>query len=261
MGAFLALGSAVAPPAQADEFDWLSDLFDPSAWAASGWDATSWWDSAGWGNLDLSWADPLAGIAVGSALTTDFDQWLVDAVINSGQAALANPFIAQVVSVVNDPFVYLFGRELLGNGIDEFTGTNDSLFGSWGIFGNLGDGGFLFGNGGLGAAGADGGDAGWIGNGGNGGAGLDSIDAQVAGGIGGNGGTGGWLLGNGGLGGAGGAGFNGIDGAGSAGGAGGDGGASGFWFGSGGTGGAGGAGGRGADAISTSPRRTGRQWC
>lgn len=62
VGAFLALGSVVAPPAQADELDWLSDLFDPSVWSASAWDSTPWWDS-----LDLAWNDPLAGAAFGSS--------------------------------------------------------------------------------------------------------------------------------------------------------------------------------------------------
>ena len=39
VGAFLAFGMApltVAPPAQADEFDWITDLFDPSTWLAAG---------------------------------------------------------------------------------------------------------------------------------------------------------------------------------------------------------------------------------
>jgi hypothetical protein len=56
-------------------------------------------------------------------------------------------------SVVNAPFVLLFGRDLIGNGIKDFTGTNGSLIGSSGLFGDLGDGGFLTGNGGAGAPG------------------------------------------------------------------------------------------------------------
>ncbi|ORA77447.1 hypothetical protein BST29_23355, partial [Mycobacterium malmoense] len=54
---------------------------------------------------------------------------------------------------VNAPFVALFGRDVIGNGVNGFTGTNTSLIGQTGWFGNLGDGGFLFGDGGTGAAG------------------------------------------------------------------------------------------------------------
>lgn len=69
---------------------------------------------------------------------------------------LTQDFIAgneQLLALINQPFVDLFGRDLIGNGVDGFTGSNDSLFGSTGWFGDLGDGGFLFGDGGAGTDG------------------------------------------------------------------------------------------------------------
>lgn len=174
VGAFLALGVVGAPSAQADGLDWLADLFDPSGWESPQWDSANWWDG-----LDFSWAEASAGPALGEVVT-GFDQWLVGAVHDAGQSALTDPFVGQFITSINEPFVYLFGRVLVGDGIDGFTGTNDSVFGSSGAFGDLGDGGFLFGDGGTGATGADGGNAGWIGNGGDGGDGLDSTDIDAA---------------------------------------------------------------------------------
>src|SRR5690625_7174733 len=88
-------------------------------------------------------------------LHTEIEDWIND------------PANTAFLDLLNQPFVELFGRELIGDGLDDFTGTNDSLLGSTGIFGDLGDGGFLFGDGGDGAdgttdhlAGMTGGDAG-----------------------------------------------------------------------------------------------------
>jgi endoglycosylceramidase len=180
------------------------------------------------------------------------------ATIAASQDYINSPAGQALDSALNEPSVLLFGRDLIGNGVNGFTGGNDSLLGSSGLFGNLSDGGFLMGDGGTGAAGvagvdhgagAVGGSAGLIGTGGTGGGGVD-------GGVGGAGGAGGLLLGDGGVGGAGGLGEAGVDGG--AGGAGGVGGAGAhLLFGDGGNGGAGGngvdgaAGGAGGDGGST----------
>ncbi|HEU4361930.1 MAG TPA: cellulase family glycosylhydrolase, partial [Mycobacterium sp.] len=175
------------------------------------------------------------------------------------QDVITSPAIAPLLTLINQPFVTLFGRDLIGNGITvgdplgdgtAWDGVNDSLFGSSGVVGSLHDGGFLLGDGGTGTAaglGSDGhlvaagagGNAGLIGDGGAGGAGLTAgISAASAGGA---GGSGGWLFGDGGSGGAGGAG--GADAVGSHGG---DGGNATALFGSGGAGGAAGNGGTAA---------------
>ncbi|MFY2861503.1 cellulase family glycosylhydrolase, partial [Mycobacterium sp. THU-M104] len=180
------------------------------------------------------------------------------ATVAASQDYIGSPVGQALDSALNEPSVLLFGRDLIGNGVNGYTGGNDSLLGSSGLFGNLGDGGFVMGDGGAGAAGAAGvdhgagmagGSAGLIGDGGAGGGGVD-------GGIGGAGGAGGLLLGDGGVGGAGGLGQAGVDGG--VGGAGGIGGAGAHvLFGNGGTGGAGGAGvdgaagGAGGDGGST----------
>jgi len=77
------------------------------------------------------------------------------------QGWISGPIGQLVDPVINEPSVVLVGRDVIGNGVDDFTGANTSLLGSSGIFGNLGDGGFLAGNGGTGVtgvAGVDGGD-------------------------------------------------------------------------------------------------------
>jgi hypothetical protein len=113
--------------------------------------------------------------------------------LNTAATGLAQDWITGPIGqtldpIINAPSVFLVGRDVIGNGIDDFTGTNDSLLGSSGIFGNLSDGGIVAGNGGTGAAGVDGGaggaggSAGLIGDGGAGGTGIDS-------GAGGNGGS------------------------------------------------------------------------
>ncbi|MGF2944350.1 hypothetical protein ACQV26_04080, partial [Mycobacterium sp. Lab-001] len=95
----------------------------------------------------------------------------------TSQDYLASSLGQTVDPIVNAPSVYLFGRDLVGDGVNDFSGTNHSLLGSSGLFGNLGDGGFLFGDGGVGAAGvvgvdhgagSAGGSAGLIGDGGAG---------------------------------------------------------------------------------------------
>ncbi|MEB3063874.1 hypothetical protein [[Mycobacterium] zoologicum] len=189
--AFLAGGmtSVAAPTAHADLWDVFVDplvnVFD------GGTAADSFTDFSG------------SAVALDPS---DFGQSVNDAL----QVWLASDSGAQVAEMLNAPFVYLFGRDLIGNGVDDFTDANTSLLGSTGLYGDLGDGGFLFGNGGAGAdgvagvndgAGWAGGSAGMIGNGGDGGAG-------VAGAAGGAGGDGGSMFGNGGNGGAGGAGGN-----------------------------------------------------
>lgn len=117
----------------------------------------------------------------------------------------------QLLDIINVPFVEVFGRNLLGDGIEigeisgatgeVFDGTNDSLLGPLMAdlhidLGSLHDGGFLFGDGAAGldggvdgnpsAMGMTGGNAGLIGNGGAGGDGADG----GAGFVGGAGGTG-----------------------------------------------------------------------
>ncbi|ORA66886.1 hypothetical protein BST25_22980, partial [Mycobacterium heidelbergense] len=74
-------------------------------------------------------------------------------VYTAGQTWIASPTGQQVDGVINGPFVALFGRDLIGNGVNGFTGANTSPIGGIGANGSLADGGFLFGNGGTGAAG------------------------------------------------------------------------------------------------------------
>ncbi|WP_353585455.1 PGRS repeat-containing protein, partial [Mycobacterium sp. UM_Kg1] len=173
----LGMSPASTAPAVADFDDFLAPLWDaisaaqvePDLFAAVGVELpfVAQADAAAWDAL----YDELSDFA-------DTNSWLLD--------------------LINAPFVTMFGRTLIGDGIDFYTGTNDSWFGWLPGIGDLGDGGFLFGDGGIGAdgtadhlAGYAGGFAGMWGNGGDGGAGFD-------GGTGGDGGDGGWLAGNGG---------------------------------------------------------------
>ena len=166
-GAFLAAGLApisLAPAAHAD----LWDLFvDPIGDVLVGGQAT---DAFG------DFAD--LGVALGSADAGPLDFW--QSINDSVQDWLASASGMQLAEMINQPFVYLFGRDLIGNGLDDFTDANTSLLGSTGMFGDLGDGGFLFGNGGAVAAGEAGvndgvgwagGSAGLFGDGGDGGTG------------------------------------------------------------------------------------------
>ncbi|HEU4360041.1 MAG TPA: PecA family PE domain-processing aspartic protease [Mycobacterium sp.] len=204
----------VCAPAANAEFG-LDDLLDPAAW----------FDPAAGG--EVSGVDDLlanlhgAAQSVAPAAASDGGGNAAGAVENDIYLPLHNaietwitdPANAQLLKTINQPWVTWFGRDLIGNGIDGFTGTNTSIFSIVGQvlaearpnlprLGNLGDGGFLFGDGGTGPDGtADhpdgfaGGSAGWIGNAGAGGSGID-------GGYGGTGGNAG-LIGNGGAGGGG----------------------------------------------------------
>lgn len=237
-----------APPAQAD-WDWAIDFDEPMAIVGS---AAGSLDLGSLMALAQTWVgqlDPSTNALLSSTIDSvlawpgpnqfDTAEWLNQALYAPLHAALqewiSSPFGELSLGVLNAPFVALFGRDLIGDGIDGFDGVNTSLFGQSGWFGDAGDGGFLFGDGGAGLAGIDGaggigGDAGFFGNGGAGGLG----DAGAAGG---DGGSGGWFMGLGGVGGEG--------GAGATGGTGGVG--LGMLLGTGGTGGAGGAGGIGIE--------------
>ncbi|OPE45870.1 PE family protein, partial [Mycobacterium intermedium] len=84
---------------------------------------------------------------------------------------LNNPFMTNVMGLLNAPTELLMDRPLYGNGADGAPGTGQ----------NGGDGGLIWGNGGNGGSGApgqnggNGGSAGGNGNGGNGGAGGDAV--------------------------------------------------------------------------------------
>ncbi|WP_343602245.1 PE family protein [Mycobacterium sp.] len=210
-----------APTARADMLDLLVDpVFDAVGSAAV--PAADVGDVAdGLAAAAPALPDPLAG--VGSQIETLF----VDLVQAITQGWINNPIGEAVDGVINTPFGYLLGRDLIGNGVEANAESlvNSSLLGSrFAFLGNMTDGGFLFGNGGDGAGGVagfdggvgyPGGSAGLIGDGGAGGMGAPGD----AGGAGGNGGV---LIGDGGDGGDGGAGYQG--GAGGDGGAGGHGG-------------------------------------
>ncbi|MGC2652191.1 MAG: hypothetical protein WA317_01015, partial [Mycobacterium sp.] len=213
VSAFLALGVtplADAPAAHADLFDLvIAPLVDSLGSAASASVAVpdlplgGLFDSAfanaaipdALSNLTLGAPDALGAMALPADVLPSDPTGLSDIlsqVYASGEAFITNPADATLLQGINAPFVDLFGRDLIGNGVDDFTGANTSLLGSTGEFGNLGDGGFLLGDGGTGAggvaslnagAGFAGGDAGIFGNGGWGGGGVD-------GGAGGPGGTG-----------------------------------------------------------------------
>ncbi|WP_407688842.1 cellulase family glycosylhydrolase [Mycobacterium sp. HUMS_1102779] len=211
-------------------------------------------------DLGVASADATAaGAQLNSTLVAVSNQ--LDVALNAaGQDYITGPVGQTVDPAVNGPTVFLFGRDLIGNGVNGFSGPNDSVFGSSGQFGNLGDGGFLLGNGGAGAPGvagvdhgigAAGGSAGLIGDGGLGGAGVD-------GGAGGAGGAGGLLIGDGGPGGLGADGVAGVNGG--AGGFGGAGGAGGLLIGNGGAGGGGGAGAAGGAGGSGGAGGAGADW-
>ncbi|MGB3331677.1 MAG: PGRS repeat-containing protein, partial [Mycobacterium sp.] len=170
VGAFLAFGMAPlssAPAAQADEFDWIADLFDASAWLTP--------EPADVGAFD--W-------------TTMIDQWFYDPIHTSMEAWISSDFGEMVNGWINTSA----GQFLIGDGADGTEANPDG-----------GHGGLWFGDGGDGwdsteagvAGGAGGNAAGWLGDGGVGGDGG-------AGANGGDGGAGGLWMGNGGAGGNGG---------------------------------------------------------
>ncbi|SRX92582.1 hypothetical protein MSP7336_00808 [Mycobacterium shimoidei] len=188
-GAFLAFG--VSPPATADA-DLFDLIVDPIVDLMSGTFTVP--DSL----LDSSAGSPEPLLAAALPADSMTDLWTQ--IHAAGQSFIEDPANAEFLAGINQPFVEWFGRELIGNGLDDFTGSNTSVFGSTGLFGDLGDGGFLFGDGGDGAAavvsgghGGDGFAGGDGGNGGDGGAGGNGTTdvADSAGGAGGGGGHGG----------------------------------------------------------------------
>ncbi|WP_343602222.1 PecA family PE domain-processing aspartic protease [Mycobacterium sp.] len=194
---------AAAPAAHADIFDLLVDPVMGAVDAGSS-AAAPVLDAAAGSAADVSSA--LA--AASGGLEQSIQSLIVDSAVGLSQAYITSPVGEVIDGVVNAPSVFLFGRDLIGNGVEAGAATvgNDSLIGGLApqLFGNLTDGGYLAGNGGDGAAGVagvDGGDgfaggsAGLIGDGGTGG------DAAT-GGAGGAGGDAG-LIGNGGDGGTG----------------------------------------------------------
>ncbi|OBY29043.1 hypothetical protein ACT18_25255, partial [Mycolicibacter kumamotonensis] len=141
----------VAPPAAHADLDDLFDILNT--------------DLFGTATGDISFFNGDDAMDVFTNLHADLEGWLAD----TDNSAL----IAQI----NDPWIDLFGRGLIGNGDADWDGTNDSMFGWLGL-GNLNDGGFLFGDGAVGGVDTDGnglagGDAGYFGFGGAGGAGVD----------------------------------------------------------------------------------------
>jgi hypothetical protein len=239
VGVGLAAGvfTVSAPTAHADILDLL---IDPLADAGSS--AAFPFAEAGNASDALAAAVPALSDQFGrGAEPADAVNAVTQGVEAISQAWINNPIGEAVDGLINAPFAVLFGRDLIGNGVEVNAESllNTSLLGKSGSFGNFTDGGFLIGNGGNGAGGVaefeggvgyPGGSAGLFGDGGGGGMGAPGD----AGGAGGNGGL---LIGNGGAGGAGGA----SDAVGVAGGAGGAGGHA-VLIGNGGDGGAGGAG-------------------
>lgn len=215
---FLAFGLTpltTVPVAQADEFDWIVNLFDPAAWGLDG-------------------VPPTLGAADASDLTIGGAAWFEQAVYapwhDSIQDWITSDFGQTIDGYINDWFGN--GQILIGNGVD---GTATTAAGDGGLW--FGDGGAGFDSTTAGVAGGDGGDAGAGGdvrgaNGGDGGTGGDGGNGSGSGSVGGNGGDGGaggqqgpQGGGDGGTGGNGGSGSNGQTGG--SGGDGGDGGADG----------------------------------
>ena len=208
-GAFLAFGLApLAPVAQAD-FDGAVDAafapFLDTTTNTLDWDAvlspTAWdtflapthWDAV----LNELTGAALAGPAVADPNTLLLQYFYTP--IHTGIEDWINSDIGQQLNnLINQPFLALTGRALIGDGTD---GTAEHHNGT--------DGGWLFGDGGNGwtppqaggtpttESGGAGGNAGMFGNGGHGGDGATG----GLGGNGGDGGNGGWLMGNGGTGG------------------------------------------------------------
>ena len=205
---------ATAPAAQADFDDVVEAAIAPFVDATTGnldWDAVA--SPAAWdtflapGHWDAVLAELVGPALPGAAAAVSNDPavWLQQyfyTPIHTGIEGWINSDLGeQVNNLINQPFLALTGRALIGDGAD---GTADNPHG--------GDGGWLFGDGGNGwhntqssgtGIGGTGGDAGMFGNGGKGGAGSDDGNGGL-GGHGGDGGNGGWLMGYGGAGGDGG---------------------------------------------------------
>jgi hypothetical protein len=216
---------------------------DPSAVVASAADV------AGASSLNLTSLDSALSVSTDTPAAVASSDPFHDAI----QAWIMSPFGEQVDAVINQPFLTLFDRPLIGDGAPGIAeGTLAAAQG--------GDGGLLLGDGGAGATdaagvGGIGGAAGLIGDGGNGAAGLEGGAGGAGGLLWGNGGSGGDSIAVGSVGGAGGSavllGSGGTGGMGGWAAQGGTGGTGGWLWGNGGTGGIGGptaSGGTGGDA-------------
>ncbi|MGH3523405.1 MAG: hypothetical protein ACRDU4_11420, partial [Mycobacterium sp.] len=125
MGAFLAVGMtplATAPAAHADlfDFDWL----DPSVFSGL---------TEGLALPAASGGGPLADLLAEVAPLYHDDFYLP---VHAGMEDFLNAAINQpLLAAINTPYILLFGRDLIGNGIDGFDQANISLFGTSGLFG------------------------------------------------------------------------------------------------------------------------------
>ncbi|MEB3020608.1 cellulase family glycosylhydrolase [[Mycobacterium] crassicus] len=207
-GIFLAVGMS-APVAQAEfddmieaaiapfmdttgsNLDWDA-VFSPTAWdtflAPNHWDAV------------LAELGGLATPGAAAAIPVDPAVWLQQyfyTPIHTGIEGWINSDLGQQVNnLINQPFLALTGRALIGDGIDGTAEHHNGTDGGW-LFGDGGNGWSNTETGGIGGAG---GAAGMFGNGGDGGDGGNGADGGL-GGNGGDGGNGGWLMGIGGAGG------------------------------------------------------------
>ena len=205
-GAFLTFGLAPLvspPPAQADFDDVIDAAIAPFLDSTAGgldWDAvfspTAWdtfWTPAHWDTI----LTELAGAALAGPALADPNTLLLQyfyTPIHTGiEDWIHSDLGQQVNNLINQPFLTLTGRALIGDGIDGTADHHNGTDGGW-LFGDGGNGWHATESGGIGGAG---GNAGMFGNGGNGGNGADG----GLGGNGGDGGNGGWLMGNGGTGG------------------------------------------------------------
>ena len=179
--------AAIAPfvDATTGNLDWDA-VASPAAWdtflAPGHWDAV---------------LAELAGPAVAGPALADPNTLLLQyfyTPLHTGIESWINSDLgAQVNNLINQPFLALTGRALIGDGADGTAGHADGGDGGW-LFGDGGNGWHNTESGGTGGAG---GAAGMFGNGGIGGNGADGS----LGGNGGDGGNGGWLMGIGGTGG------------------------------------------------------------
>lgn len=157
------VGPPAAAPAHADVEDLIGDLVDPGTLVAAA-------DSADQGGL--SGAGEVAH-AVATSFNSNLDQ-LPDSLHTQIEGFITNPVNEWLLDAINLPSVVLFGRDLIGNGIEIgdtipalsslsfldlpsgpfseiFTGTNEGLLTPVLTalhldVGNLHDGGFLFGD-------------------------------------------------------------------------------------------------------------------
>ncbi|MEB3069820.1 cellulase family glycosylhydrolase [[Mycobacterium] vasticus] len=195
-GAFLMFGMAPAAEADFDADDFLAPFLDVTTGGLD-WEAVA--SPAAWDTF-LSpghWEAVLAGLAPAGPALADpavlAQQYIYTPIHTGIEDWIKSDLGQQVDNLINQPFLALTGRALIGDGVD---GTAEHV--------NGGDGGWLFGDGGkgwtntaAGGMGGAGGDAGMFGNGGSGGHG----GYGGVGGNGGDGGDGGWLMGIGGTGG------------------------------------------------------------